>query len=107
MIGAVYTECRGCNKVFTHSGYARHIQTTQRIRCCTIHAASQTQDIGYTGPPLFSNTTGDEDGMAMSIDNANSLLQSLAEVDEVGATYDMAHNNGEMSHADEMQIHFY
>jgi hypothetical protein len=76
MIGAAYTECRGCHRVFTHSGYACHMQTTRHILCCSTQAALQTlptsQSIHYAATPLNSNgTRSDEDSMAMSIDNAN------------------------------------
>jgi hypothetical protein len=52
------------------------MQTTRRIPCRSIQAASQTlptsQYIHYAATPLDSNgACSDEDSMAMSIDNAN------------------------------------
>ena len=98
MISAAYTECNGCNRIFTHSGYTHHIQTTQRIRCHIVHATSQTmptsQDFGHIAAPLNSNACDDIGGMAMSIDDTNSLPQ--LQLDEFAAPYDVACNDGKI-----------
>jgi len=98
MIGAAYTECNGCNRIFTHSGYAHHIQMTQHVHCHTVHATLQTmptsQDFRHIVAPLNSNACDDIGSMAMSIDNTNSLPQ--LQPYEFAAPYDVACNDGKI-----------
>ena len=89
MTNTAYIECKGCQREFTRSGYARHTTMTRNLRCRYIQASSMTQPacqtIGYMVAPLNSltpsnsNAVPDDDGAAMSIEEDNSLIQPQAD----------------------------
>jgi len=57
------SKCQGCGSLFTCHGLAQHLAKTHRVRCHTVHLASQPQSVFRSHPyeqpllPLTANST--------------------------------------------------